>query len=297
MAQTTTVTSGQQSIPQELMPYFTGDNGLLPKAQEVFARDYKTAYGDPLAKAGLEGAGRIAGLSDAEKAAQAQIQGLARPEQYGTATGAMGAGLGALAGMTDADATKAYMSPYIQNVLNVNKDEALRDAQKQLVGANLASARQGSYGGARNALMQSEADRNLQTQMAKIQATGMQSAFDAAQKAQLGQAQLYGTLGSQLGTLGGQQQNSDIARATALSAAGATERGVGQQQLDAQYQDQMRALGFPAEQLGSMSNMLRGVPLGDSLGTTTTTTPPPSFASQLAGIGLGGLSLGNMLKS
>jgi hypothetical protein len=124
----------------------------------------------------------------------------------------------------------------------------------------------------------------------------MQSAFDAAQKAQLGSAAAYGQLGSQLGTLGGQQQNSDIARASALSAAGATERSVGQQQLDAQYQDQMRALGFPAEQLGSMSNMLRGVPLGDSAGMSTTTTPPPSFASQLAGIGLGGISLANMLK-
>jgi glutamate N-acetyltransferase/amino-acid N-acetyltransferase len=41
MAQTTTVTTGQQSIPQELMPYFTGvdqDYGILPKAQEIFAR-------------------------------------------------------------------------------------------------------------------------------------------------------------------------------------------------------------------------------------------------------------------
>lgn len=296
MAQTTTVTSGQQSIPQELMPYFTGDQGLLPKAQEVFARDYATAYGNPLATAGLEGAGRIAGLSEDEVAAQTGIENLARPEQYGIATGAMGQGLGALASMTDAAKTQQYMSPYIQDVLNVNKAEALRDAQKGLVSGNLAAARQGSYGGARNLLAQTELDRNLQTKLGGIQATGMQSAFDAAQKAQLGSASAYGQLGSQLGTLGGQQQNSDIARATALSAAGATERSVGQQQLDAQYQDQMRALGFPAEQLGSMSNMLRGVPLGDSAGMSTTTTPPPSFASQLAGIGLGGISLANMLK-
>lgn len=296
MAQTTTVTSGQQTIPQELMPYFTGDQGLLPKAQEVFARDYATAYGNPLAEAGLEGAGRIAGLSKDEVAAQTGIENLARPEQYGTATGAMGQGLGALASMTDAAKTQQYMSPYIQDVLNVNKAEALRDAQKGLVSGNLAAARQGSYGGARNLLAQTELDRNLQTKLGGIQATGMQSAFDAAQKAQLGSAAAYGQLGSQLGTLGGQQQNSDIARASALSAAGATERSVGQQQLDAQYQDQMRALGFPAEQLGSMSNMLRGVPLGDSAGMSTTTTPPPSFASQLAGIGLGGISLANMLK-
>ena len=197
--------------------------------------------------------------------------------------------------MTDPNATQQYMSPYAQNVIDVNKAEALRDAQKNLVGANLASSRQGTYGGARNALMQSEAERNLQTKMGGIQATGMQNAFEAAQKAQLGSAAAYGNLGQGLGQQGALQEQSDLARATALGAYGGSERAVGQQQLDAQYQDQMRALAFPEQQLGSLSNILRGVPLGDTAGTQTTTAPPPSFASQLAGVGLSGLSLFNML--
>ena len=82
MAQTTTVTTGQQSIPQELMPYFTGVDqayGILPKAQAVFARDYATAYGDPLAQMGLEGAGRIAGLSSQEQTAGQQIAAMQQP--------------------------------------------------------------------------------------------------------------------------------------------------------------------------------------------------------------------------
>lgn len=269
-----------------------------------------------------------------------------------------------------------YMNPYQQNVVDVQKAEAMRDAQKQLAGANLGSSRQGTYGGARNALMQSEANRNLQTQMGNIQATGSQNAFQNAQQqfnqqnqlqqaanaqnlqAQLGvqqlgagqnmqaqlanqqaqqQAQLanqqarlgvqqfgagqsleaqranqaaqiqraaglgqlgqtYGAMGQGLGQQGALQQQADIARSAALGAYGGTERQVAQQQLDAQYQDQMRALGFAEQQLGSMSNILRGVPLGDTYGTQTTTQAPPSFASQLAGIGLGGLSLANMIK-
>ena len=82
MAQTTTVTTGQQSIPQELMPYFTGVDqayGILPKAQQVFSRDYATAYGQPLAAQGLEGAGRIAGLSSQEQTAGQQIAAMQQP--------------------------------------------------------------------------------------------------------------------------------------------------------------------------------------------------------------------------
>lgn len=298
MATQTTTVTGQQSIPQELMPYFTGvgqDYGILPKAQEVFARNYATAYGDPLSAQGLEGAGRIAGLSTQEQTAGQQIAGMQQPGQFTTGYGAYGQGLGALGSMLSPEQTQAYMSPYAQNVIDVNKAEALRDAQKGLMAGNLDAARKGTYGGARQLLAQTEQDRNLQTKLGQIQAMGLQNAFEAAQKAQLGSAATYGQLGQGLGQQGALQQQSDLARSTALGAYGGTERSVAQQQLDAQYQDQMRALGFPEQQLGSFANILRGVPLGDSAGTQTMTTPPPSFASQLAGIGLGGLSLFNMM--
>lgn len=298
MATTTTVASGTQSIPDVLEPYFTGDAqsyGLLPKAQELFARDYATAYGNTLSAQGLEGAGRVAGMSPTEIQAGQQLAALQQPGQFQTGYGAYAQGLGALNSMLSPEQTQQYMSPYAQNVIDVNKAEALRDAQKQLVGANLASARQGTYGGARNALMQSEAERNLQTKLGTLQATGLQNAYEAAQKAQLGSAAAYGQLGQGLGQQGGLQQQSDLARATALGAYGGSERAVAQQQLDAQYQDQLKALAFPEQQLGSLSNILRGVPLGDTNSTQATTAPPPSFASQLAGVGLSGLSLFNML--
>jgi len=298
MAQTTTVTTGQQSIPAELMPYFTGVDqayGILPKAQEVFARDYASAYGNTLANQGLEGAGRIAGLSPQEQMAGQLIGGMERPEQFEAGYGSYAQGLGALGSMLSPEQTQAYMSPYAQNVIDVNKAEALRDAQKGLMAGNLDAARKGTYGGARQLLAQTEQDRNLQNKLGQIQAMGLQNAFEAAQKAQLGSAATYGQLGQGLGQQGALQQQTDLARSTALGAFGGTQRSVAQQQLDAQYQDQMRALGFPEQQLGSFANILRGVPLGDSVGTQVQTTPPPSFASQLAGIGLGGLSLFNMM--
>jgi hypothetical protein len=63
--------------------------------------------------------------------------------------------------------------------------------------------------------------------------------------------------------------------------------------MDAQRNALMQQAEFGQTQLGNLSNLLRGIPLSSS--TQTTTTPPPSFASQLTGLGLSGLSLYNML--
>jgi hypothetical protein len=269
-----------------------------------------------------------------------------------------------------------YMSPYAQQVMDVQKQEALRDFNKGLTAQNLGAARQGTYGGARNVLANTEMQRNLQTQLGSIQATGLQNAFQnaqqqfntsqaqqqAAQQAnlqaalgvqQLGsgqnlQAQLanqaaqqatgqtnlqallgvqqlgsgqnleaqranqaarlqaaqgfgalgqtYGGLGQVYGGLGTAQQASDIDRIKTMGAFGDLERGIQQQQLNTQYQDLMARQNYPLTQAESMSNLARGAPITQTGSSQTITTPPPSFASQLAGTGLTGLSLYNMFK-
>jgi hypothetical protein len=302
--QTTTVT-GQQSIPTELMPYFTGTGtagqtgyipGLLPKAQEVFSKDYNTQYGNPLATAGLAGTQRVAGLSPSQELLGNQITAMQTPGQFQTGYGAAGMGLGSLNSMLSPEMTQQYMSPYIQNVIDVNKSEAMRDAQKGLLAGNLNAARQGTYGGARQLLGQTEQDRNLQTKLGQIQAQGMQQAFDAAQKAQLGSATAYGALGDVLTRSGTAEQASEIDRLKTLGAYGDLERATVQQGLDARYQDFLKEAGYPVEQLSNMSNMLRGVPIAKLGESTVTTTPPPSFTSQFAGLGLSGLGMLNMLS-
>ena len=299
MATTSVVSSGLATIAPEIAPYYTGTSGspgLLPKAQEIYSKDYATQVGTPLAASGLGGAGRVSPMSTMEKQVGTQLGAMQTPEQFAQGTGAVQSGIGALQGMTDPSQTQAYMSPYIQNVMDVNKAEALRDAQKQLVGANLASSRQGTYGGARNALMQSEAERNLQTKMGSIQATGMQSAFDAAQKAQLGSAQAYGQLGQTAGQLGTAEQATDLSRLGAQSAQGGLERSIAQQGIDARYSDLLQQINYPKEQLAGMQGILTGVPTQSTQSTQTTTTPPPSLASQLSGAGMSGLALYNMFS-
>jgi hypothetical protein len=251
-------------------------------------------YGDPLKAAGLAGSGRVAGLSPMQQQIGTELGSMATPSQFNLGTGAGAMGLGALGSMLSPQQTQMYMSPYQQNVIDVNKAEALRDAQKGLLSNNLAAGKQGTYGGARQLLAQTEMDRNLQTKLGNIQATGMQNAFDAAQKAQLGQAAGYSGLGQTFGQLGTAQQATDIDRLKTQGAYGDLQRATQQQQLDSQYQDLMTKLNYPVSNLETMNNLVRGVPLTQTGQSTATTTPPPSFASQLAGMGLTGLSLYNM---
>lgn len=108
-----------------------------------------------------------------------------------------------------------YMSPYIQNVMDVQKQVAVQDAKKAQLAQNLGAARQGTYGGARQLLAATERERALGQQLGGIEATGLQSAYENAQ-AQFerdraaglttGQANLQAQLGTQqLGTQTGLQ--------------------------------------------------------------------------------------------
>jgi hypothetical protein len=297
MATNTSISTSLTDVPEVLRPYITGAGGVLPTAQTLLTKDYNTMYGDPLKAAGLAGSGRVAGLSPMQQQIGTELGTMNTPSQFNMGTGSAAMGLGALGSMLSPQQTAMYMSPYQQNVIDVNKQEALRDAQKGLTAQNLASAKQGTYGGARNALMMSEADRNLQTKLGNIQATGMQNAFDAAQKAQLGQAAGYTGLGQTLGQLGTAQQATDIDRLKTQGAYGDLQRATQQQQLDTQYQDLMSKLNYPVTNLETMNNLVRGVPLTQTGSSQVNTTPPPSFASQLAGMGMTGLSLYNMFGS
>jgi hypothetical protein len=74
-----------------------------------------------------------------------------------------------------------YMSPYIRNVLDTQKREAIRDARQGQIVQDLGAARQGTYGGSRQLLASLEREKNLGQQMGDIRARGMQSAFENAQ--------------------------------------------------------------------------------------------------------------------
>jgi hypothetical protein len=291
------VTTTTSNLPEYARPYF---ENLMQRGQAESYRQYQPY-----------GAERLAGFTPGQVAAQQETLGMQTPGQFGAATGLTGAGglssLGAgqqFFGMAqDPSTVQAFMSPYQQSVTDVARKAAIRDAQIAQQQINLGAVRQGTYGGARQALAQSERERGLLDRLAGIQAEGSQKAFEDARRTQqfgsdLG---LRGVgqgiqAGQTLGQLGQAQQQADLQRLTAQETVGGQQRGFEQQRLDQQYADFLRQRDYPLEQLGYFSNLLRGVPVGLS-STQTTSAPPPSIASQIGGLGLAGLGIAGAART
>lgn len=76
-----------------------------------------------------------------------------------------------------------YMSPYMQQVLSRQADEARRQFEIGRAGRSAQAVQAGAFGGSRQAVQEALAEEGLQRQMGDIYAGGMQSAFESAQQA------------------------------------------------------------------------------------------------------------------
>ena len=266
------------------------------------------------------GANRIAGFSPMQLQSQQNAANMKTSGATGFGTQLAGAaGLGALgaqydptqfqAGQFDGGSAQQYMSPYMQNVVDIQQREAQR--QGDIAGTQLAgqATKSGAFGGGRQAIMQAEAARNLAQQKGDIQARGLQSSYENAQaqfnadQARRMQAQQlaeqskqygagYGMQGlqtalqgaGQLGTLGGQEfaQGMDINKLQ--NAYGGQQQALQQQGLSQAYQDFQNQQNYPYKQLGFMSDMIRGLPLGQQ-STRQVYEAEPGLGSQLVGAG------------
>ena len=303
---------------------------------------------------------RVAPFSAEQQAVQTEVAAMTTPGAFGTAAGTLGtvgqqAGTAAQTGLTQAmgyrpgtitpqqiqtgqftqpGIAQSYMDPYTQAVVDVQKREAQRLADIQKNRAAQASIGRGTFGGGRQALMQSEQDRATQDLMNKIQAEGGSRAFQQAQQtfqadqarqlqaaqanqaaqmqaAQLGQqAQQYQAglgkdiglaglatgleTGKATGQLGATEQMANLERLKAQAASGAEKQALQQEIDNLAYQQFKEQQDYQRGLLEYQSNILRGT--AGALGSTQVAyAPAPSLASQLGGLGLAGLGLYNIL--
>ena len=214
--------------------------------------------------------------------------------------GQQAAGMGGLYEQmaTSPGSMQAYMSPYMQQVVERQKLEAIEDAQRANLGQNLAAARQGTYGGARQALMEAQREAALEKQLGDIQAKGLQSAFDKAQQAQqfgvttglqglgtgiqgLGAA---AQMGRSLADISGQQQQADLARLEFQQKMAGIPQERQQQIINQAVQNFALAEESPYQRLSQYSGLIRGYATPTM--TTESYRSGPNPAQTLAGLGI-----------
>jgi hypothetical protein len=316
--------------PTQYQEYRTGfAEEIAPYAQKLLGT--AELYTDPELNPYMQYMGeRVAQFTPLQQQSYENAALMQTAPQLGDATAMAGmAGLGALntqytfnpysAQQFTGDAVKAYMSPYVQNVVERQQQDAQRQADIARQAQGAQAARAGAFGGSGDYLMRAQAAGNLARQKGDIQAKGLQDAYTQAM-GQFNQSQAQNLAGQQLNAqqqqfgagLGLQGLQTALTGAKSLADIGQTQYGqnlglldvqnkFGAQQqtqvqnvLNNQYQDFLNAQNYPYKQMGFMSDMIRGLPLAQQ--SSAMYAQPPSMLQQVAGAGLVAKGLGAFAK-
>ncbi len=312
----TSQTITQNSIPGYAEPYYMR---LMDRAEGQSLSPYTPYGGQRLAQPtpdvnsaydltrqvagqGIAGLTEAAGVTADTVAQGQQIANASQPYQYDPTQLFTSSNVG------------QYMSPYMQQVLDVQKDQARRQYDETRGDRNTAAVNAGAFGGSRRFVQEGMAERDMLNRMSDIQATGQQNAFQSAQQAlQSDRQALFGREQAQAGedaqaqarrlaalgytgdqamrmvALGEAGRASDIQSAQLLETIGEAQQGQEQQNLDIAYQDYLRQQDYPAEQLNRYAGLLHGVPT--TVNSAVTGYAPYSPITQALGAGLGGIGL------
>lgn len=232
-------TSDVSTLSSWAGPYVTN---MLGKTQALAESPYQV-YQGPM----------TAGASNLQSKVFQGLGSLNIPSVYGQSfTGASPqAKLDAFGNPTTGGGTVSqYMNPYLQDVLKPQLDELRRQSGiTQLANAGKA-LRQGAFGGTRQALMDTETQRNLLSQMDRTVGTGYSNAYDKAM----------------------QQFNTEQAQAKSLvdtlAEQGMAERAIEQQGITADLNEFLAQRDYPQKMLQFQQSMLQGLPI-----STVTTQP------------------------
>ena len=249
-------TGTESSLSNWVGPYVTE---MLGRGQALASQPYQT-YTGPL----------TAGASDLQQQAWQGISGLQIPttQQMTYTPGSY----------TDTGVAQQYMSPYLQTALDPQIAEARRQAEIENLKNKAAATRAGAYGGSRQALMESENQRNLLQNLANITGQGYQKAYEqgaqqflAEQNLQKGAAEAARAYGLQ--ALGAQ------------TAAGQAQRDIEQQGIGADYAQFQEERDYPYKQVQYMQSLLQGLPLAAQSYTYSQPSTLSNILSSAGGIG------------
>ena len=178
-----------------------------------------------------------------------------------------------------------YMSPYMQQVADIQKQQAMENFQTQAGQRASNAVQSGAFGGSRQGVVEATAQKDLMSQMAEIDATSRQKAYEDAQgafesdraaqeqfqqnkyneqyKREMAQADEFARAGDQVAAERARvqaAQTAELARVQAGAAGEASrvqagEAGEESRVQAAQADENMRQRQFMLEGLGMSSDM------------------------------------------
>jgi hypothetical protein len=246
-----TQTGTESSLSSWAGPYVTD---MLGKGQALSNKGYD-AYTGPLS----------AGTNALQDQAFTGIGGLSAPT-----------GMGAYTPQTfGAEQATAGMNPYLMASLNPQLDEARRQSEIDRVANAGRMTKAGSFGGSRQALMDMENTRNLQSNLANITGQGYATAYDKAREqfnTEQGRGMEAQNMANQYGfdVLGGQ------------ATAGATQRGIEAEGIAADKAQFDEERLFPYKQVQYMQSLLQDLPLEAQ---SISYAQPSDYAKNMGAVG------------
>jgi hypothetical protein len=254
-AATTTPSSEQSTLSEWAGPYVTD---MLGKAQALSKTPYQT-YQGPM----------TAGESGLQSKVFQGLGNLTYPNLLGSSfrgaaptIGPDGKPTGATAGIAG-----QYMNPYLQNVLDPQLAELRRQSDINQMKNNANVTSMGAFGGSRQAIMDSENQRNLMQEMNKTVGQGYANAYDKG----MGQ---FNVEQGQAKTL------SDL-----LSSEGASQRNIEQQGVTADLNEFLAQRDYPQKMLQFQQSMLQNLPISTVSNIPAQQSTMGNFSSTVGGVG------------
>jgi hypothetical protein len=267
--QTSTSTVTQQNIPKEFYPYF---DRLLTRAEEESLQPY-TPYGGQrlsettgdtmasydivrdVASRGTPGLDFAANVAGANVGRAGELASSATPYDFYGYGGFSEFGFDPTQRMTAEDA-QSYMDPYLRNVLDIQKRKAGEDYLTAQGGRSAAAVGAGAFGGSRQQVAESLAERDMLNRMMEIEATGQQSAYaDAVRRFQDDRSARFA------------EQQARAAEAARVQGGQAGELARVQtsqsQELKDYLANQQALMGFASDQAGMVAKLEEAARAGD----------------------------------
>ncbi len=244
----------ESSLSSWAGPYVTD---MLGKGKALSEMPYQ-AYGGPL----------TAGASGLQNKAFSGIAGAPMPTMNQTFTPMS---------FTDSGVASKFMNPYLQQSLNPQLDEARRQAEMTRTNQAGRLTQAGAYGGSRQAIMESALNRDLMNTQSNITSKGYFDAYET------GRGQFNTEEDRRLRSTTDQNQYG-LDYLGKVGEFGATQRGIEQEGITADYNQFKEERDNPYKQVQYQQSLLQGLPLA----TQSYSYAEPSAINQFLG-GAGGI--------